>query len=228
MSQRKRQDLQEGESRAGVGRGPVIFPVPPQGQQHVGLCGGLRLMRNAHHHRGRRAGDEHGAEEPHVAQGLLLTASQGWQGPGQGRVDGLLLQRGLCSPVGQDASPRAEDSLHRGTGEFAKEMCSFPRSHVAQILFVPLCERWNKAVCQGEYLFLHRGYHHLKHTPSGGTSLSQMYQKVIVKEKLSSSPPPLKAPGSSPHFFEGILSLLPTFLTLLSISLIKKYYFESL
>lgn len=32
VSQRKRQDLQERDSRAGVGKGPVIFPVPPQGQ----------------------------------------------------------------------------------------------------------------------------------------------------------------------------------------------------
>lgn len=82
---------------------------------------------------------------------------------------------------------------------------------MAQILFVPLCERWNKAVYQGEYLFLHRGYQHLKHTPFGDTSLSQMYQKVIAKAKLSSSPTPLKAPGAPPHFFEGIISLLPMF-----------------
>lgn len=141
-SQRKRQDLQEGDRRTGVGKDPVTFPVPPQGQQHLGLWEGLRLLRNAPHHKGRRAGagaGDRGAPRVPGAAAHSWALPQGWQGPGQdshraGRRDGLLLQGRLCASQGD----RMQLLVLRTacTEGFAKEMCSFPRSHVAQILFV--------------------------------------------------------------------------------------------
>lgn len=231
-----------GKGQQGRGRErPCHFSRPSPGPVAQGLCGGLRLVRSAQLQlEGKKGwGWSMGQRGPTWPRGCCsqLGIVPGMSGPRTGRWQPQSWQEGwapaageaLCIPVGQGTAPRAEDSLHRGSGRFAEETCSSPKSHVAQILFVPLSARHNKAVCQGEYLFLHRCYHHLKHTQFGDTSLLQTYQKVIEKEKLSSSPTPLKAPGAPPHFVGGIISLLPLFFQFPPFafrSLIKKYYFE--
>jgi len=137
------------------GKAPSIFTALSQGRGSAGPSEGLRLVRMGAKlwlagTRGWSVGrgsaawlggcGQHGASPP-GGQGGRWRLGAGGQLPCTGVA--------LCTSAWWDAAPRAEDSLHRGSGVACQGHMSLLKREVAWIFCVALSAR-HKAACQGE------------------------------------------------------------------------------